>query len=367
MSPSSLDELRALEQVAHHASLVAIERQIETLATHVRRYLERDPLFALADYAATLNKIWLLCRAARRRHAAGQAPDEMLDVIGEARRTYRDVRGSLVLQPLGATGWVTDTDFVGITVYFYVDGEPDLACQASNCKPCAYFGRDPKKLLESPISDHVSHKIFDIAHGAFEFRKAKMSGDGRLSLHKELVVSKAPSLGAKAYAALAARDWSGLVDRLRAGELHPVGRGDEALAYIEPAGYGPVVTDEKNARATVEVADARGATLQIDVPLRVENNLLLDNLERLLGKARASDVARAPHLARVFTRPPGKGLVPSALFGRASVAGGRLRFLPFTALYQNALVYAKGRSQQRRVNELHLSLEPLAQFTPAEG
>ncbi|HEU4405754.1 MAG TPA: hypothetical protein VFS43_10720 [Polyangiaceae bacterium] len=366
MSASSLDELRALEQIAHHAALVAIERQIETLATHVRRYLERDPLFTIADYAGTVNKIWLLGRAARRRHEAGQSPDEMLDVIGEARRSYAEVGHPLVLQPLGATGWVTDTDFVGITVYFYVEGRPELTCQASNCKPCAYFGRDPKKLLDSPISDHVAHRIFDVAHGAFEFRKAKMSGDGRLSLHKELVVSKAPYLGAKAYASLAVRDWAALVDRLREGELHPVGRGDDALAYVEPAGYGPVVTDEKNARATCEVADARGATLQIEVPLRAENNLLLDNLEKLFGSARAAEVARDPKRARAFS-PPGKKLAPNALFGRASVSGGRLKFFPFTGLYQQPLVYAKGRTQQRRVNEVHYSLEPLSQFTAAES
>jgi hypothetical protein len=365
MSPSSQDELKALEQIAHNAALVSIERQIETLATHIERYLDKDPLFSIADYMATLNRIWLLCHMARKRHAAGETPDQMTDVIGEMRRSYADVLLPIIVQPLGASGWVTDTDFVGISIYFAVKDRPGVIYQASNCKPCAYFGRDPKRLLHDMISENVSFSIFDMAHGAYELFRAKLSSDGRLSLHKDLVVTKAPYLGARAYESIAVRSWSELVDRIRQSELHPVGGSEATLAYVEPALYGDLVFDEKNARMTLEVADERAAIMLIEVPLREENNSLVDNLEYVFGKKTVKNTAAdtpAPR-RRVAKKGANAGggvkLAPHGLFGRAWVSEGRVKFFPFTALYNSAVVY----KHDRRVNEVHLSLENLEEFS----
>ncbi|MCS6901446.1 MAG: hypothetical protein RMJ98_17555 [Myxococcales bacterium] len=363
MSRSSSDELRALEQIAHNAALISIERQIETLATHVQRYLDKDPLFRMEDYMATINKVWLLTAMARKRHAAGQTPEQMMDVIGEARRSYTELADPLVVQPLGAIGWVSDTDFVGITVYFFVKDRPGVIYQASNCKPCAYFGRDPQRLLHEPISEYVHHSIFDMAHGAYEFRRAKVSSDGRMSLHKDMLVVKAPYLGARAYQSIAVRNWVELVERLRSSELHPVGGGEATLVYIEPSLYGNLKIDEKHARATVEVLDARAAVLHVEVPLRQENNLLVDNLERLLGKRDNAGHSPTAQKRRVVKSagPPLK--TPTALFGRATVNEGRLKLFPITALYNTALVHR----HDRRVNELHLTLEDVSEYSLSEN
>jgi hypothetical protein len=235
---------------------------------------------------------------------------------------------------------VSDTDFVGVTIYFYVDGKDEIY-QASNCKPCMYFGRDPRQLLNQSISDYVTFSISEMAHGAFKLERAKVSRDGRLSLHKDLKVSKAPYLGIRAYRALAARSWVELVDRLRSGELHPVGGAEAALVLVEPEAYSKVAIDEKNARATAELADARGAKMLLEVPLRPENNFLVDNLEVILN--------------------PKNRLIPSALFGRAWLAEGRLKIFPYTAIYGGAAI--DDTREERRgavaagVNELHLALE----------
>ncbi|MCU0654366.1 MAG: hypothetical protein MUF64_03465 [Polyangiaceae bacterium] len=352
MSRSSSDELKALEQLAHNAALITVERQIETLATHVQRYLDKDPLFRIEDYMATINKVWLLTSMARKRHAAGQTPDQMIDVIGEARRSYVDLEAPLVVQPLGASGWVSDTDFVGITVYFFVKDRPGVIYQASNCKPCAYFGRDPQRLLHEHISEYVPYSIFDMAHGAYEFRHAKVSSDGRMSLHKGMFVVKAPYQGARAYQSIAVRNWVELVDRLRSSELHPVGGAEAALVYVEPSLYGDLKIDDKNARATVELMDDKASVMHVEVPLRAENNLLINNLEHLLGKPRAGAKKKGPPLG-----------APSALFGRATVSEGRLKLFPMTALYDGALVYR----HDRRVNELHLTLEDASSYSLSEG
>ncbi len=340
MTRSSEVELQALAQTAHNAALISIERELETLGTWVTRYLDRDPLFTMARYTNTINRIWLLNNRARRAHASGLLPDQMFDVIGEARRRYELIEQPLVLQPLGASGWVTDTDFVGITIHFYVDGKPETIYQASNCKPTAYFGTDPRRLMRQQISDHVEFSIYDMAHGAFEFTNAKLSSDGRLSLHKDLTVRKAPYIGGRAYEALSVSGWSELLSRLRAGQLHPVRGVTAAEVFIQPAGYSDLVIDEKNARAVAEVHDAAGSKLLLEVPLRQENNFLVDNLELMLS-------------------PKGrkKNLPPDAIFGRAWIHDGRLKLLPYTAVYNQAVVLKE--HGVKRVNEVHLSLESL--------
>lgn len=340
MSTSSAVELQALQQTAHNAALISIERELDKLATHVQRYLDRDPLFTMATYLDTINRIWLLNAKARQLHGEGTLPVEMIDVIGEARRSYDLVAEPITLQPLGASGWVTDTDFVGITIYFYVDGKPDLIYEAASCKPTMYFGNDPRHLMHQSISDYVSHSIYDMAHGAFEFTNAKLSRDGRLSLHKELKVAKAPYIGGRAYEALSVSSWTELLSRLRTQQLHPISGTATSEAFIEPANFGPVVIDEKNARALVELEDEGGGTLSIEIPLRPENNFLVDNLEYMLGKSGRS-----------------KKLVPSAMFGRTWIAEGQLKFFPYTAVYNQAVVITE--YGQKRVNEVHLSLESL--------
>lgn len=346
MSRSSAIELKALEQTAHNAGLVTIKRQLETLITYVERYLDRDPLFTMQSYMSAINRIWLLNNMARRRHAMGQTSEEMADVIGEARRSYTELKEPLLLQPLGATGWVTDTNFVGITVYFYADGKPDMIYQASNTKPCEYFGDDPKRLLNMDISDYVKFTISDVAHGAFVFERAKVSRDGRLSLHKDLKVKQAPYIGARAYEALAVKNWIELTTRLRNAEVHPALSAEPSLVFIEPAQYGKLTIDDKHALAYCELFDQNGASILLEVSLRKENNLLVDNLELMLGKKRK--------------------LLPNALFGKAWVADGRVKFFPYTGIY-HSVVQPDEKSKKKQAkniarNEIHLTLESLKYF-----
>lgn len=343
MTRSSLTELDAMAQLAHNGALSHIKRQLESLRTLVERYLERDPLFTMAAYQDTLSRVWLLSRKTRALRAEGTLIPDMLDVVGEARRSYTVLDEPLVVQPLGASGWVTDTGFVGVTVHLWSPSRPGEILEASNAKPTRYFGTDPRHLMRQPISDYVTVSTHDLSHGAYTMAHAKMSRDGRLSLHKDMRLTSAAYMGGRAYDRLAVKDWVGLLGRLRESAVHPVRSTASTPVFVEPTGYGEVVVDEKRARATAEVRDAAGATLDLEVPLRQENNFLIDNLERMLRRR--------------------KGLPPDALFGRAWLAEGRLKLFPWTAIYNQAVVLTEVRT--RRVNEVHLTLESLTKVREA--
>ncbi|MBH24320.1 MAG: hypothetical protein CMH57_07710 [Myxococcales bacterium] len=336
MSRSSLTELQASAQTAHNAALIAIERQLEVLATLSERYMERDPLFQMSQYMATLNKLWLLVGATRRRHEAGETPDELLDLIGAARRKYEVLDDPIVVQALGASGWVTDTDFVGVTIYMGVRGQPGVIYQASNAKPTRYFGTDPRGLLNQSVSDYLPYTIRDFAHGAFTFSNAKVSHDGRMSLHKALRVSEAPYTGSAAYKEFAVGRWTELVERLRENELNPLSGSGSTLAYLEPSGFGELEIDMKSSLASSPLLDDKGATLMMEVSLREENNHLIDNLEAMLDNRRSFPL-------------------PAALFGRVSVRQGQLKLYPMTAIYDESVTLYRGP----KVHEVHLSLEKI--------
>ncbi len=318
-SASSAAELQALAQTAHNAGMVRVERALTALQTYVERYLARDPLFTVGDYGGAINRAWLLCGATRARLAEGKAQPEMLDLLGEARRTYEYVDGPLELQALGAWGWASDTGFIGITACMW---SPGGLLELASARPAMHFGDDPSVLLRMPVLPD-GKSMARLIHGAWRFENAKASRDGRLSLHQELAVSTAPYLGARAYEALTTDDWRVLLQRLREAAVDPVGSAPPVLAYIQPRQLGPLTVDDKRAEAWMLATDARDTRLRISVPLRRENTLLVENLGAL-----------------------GPGL--DGLFGRARANAGVLVFEPLTAVLPT-----------RPEPLCHLTLEPL--------
>ncbi len=336
LSPSSLAELSALEKTAHNGGMILIERELARLGTYAKRYLDRDPLFEIKAYMDTLNRVWLHLAMVRRRFESGDLPWEMTDVLGQARRKYEILDAPLGVHPLGASGWVTDTGFVGITVYLLNPDDPTRIYQVSNAKPTAYFGTDPRRLVSQNMSEYCSQSISDFCHSAYILENAKVSNDLRLSMHGGLRVHTAPYLGLAAYKAFEVPRFADLVDQLREVGLNPVAAGASALVFVRSVGHTEVTIDHKHQVATAALVDSEGANLPIRISLRPENNHLIDNLEALLSKS--------------------SKLTPVAWFGRVSLADGGLVFHPFTAVFSQSL---RVRGRASRVHEFHLSIEYL--------
>lgn len=331
LSRPVLDQLLGAEQVAHHAGLVKLERELTTLATHARRYLDRDPLFAAPVWLAALNRAWELNERAKAAWSEDGSPDDLVPIIGQARRSYEWVDRPLAVQAIGAQGWVTASDFVGITVWLH-EAETGQLFQASAARPVAYFGSDPRRLLYGEISDHHRLTLLDLAHGAWVFHGAKASADGRLSLHRELEIEPGPWSGAAAYRGMVADDWLGVVDRLRD---EAVDGQERRLVYVEPRDVSRILVDEKRSVARCRMTDDNGATMVVHVPVDTHTNPLIDSLGRL-----TSDPT---------VRPDG-------WFGRVAVGDGELRFTPATVLYREPVVLElRGR---REVHAFHPGLEP---------
>ena len=122
-----------------------------------------------------------------------------------------------------------------------------------------------------------AYKFEDLAHGAWRWKDAKRSPDGRLSLHADLLLSPAPWRGAEGYAELAARDWGALVDRLRLEEVHPV-RG------AGPVRIGARLPDPPDDRDIVFIVDVSVSMVLRDYELDGQRIDRMNLLKALLDR-----------------------------------------------------------------------------------
>jgi len=334
VTEASATELQAMAQLAHNAGLIKAERELESLRTAVGRYLARDPVFSTASWTSRLNRLWLLNRATRSALKTAEQPADVVHLTGEARRRYQLLTEPLTVQPLGAEGWVSDSGFMGITVYLRALKHGELF-SATNARPTDWFGEDPRRLMGMPMSDHQPFTIHELCHGGFELFGAKVSADRRLSLHRDLDLRPAPNLGSRAYDDIAASEWVELVDRLATEARRPIDRGTSVLAFLRPSAMGELVIDDKFARARMPLVDRRGAEVFIEVPLRVEKGPVVDNLQLIAA-----------------------GSPPVGWFGRVTQRGSELVFAPMTAMWETQVAIS-WRRRVRHVQELHLSLETL--------
>ncbi|MBX2798722.1 MAG: hypothetical protein KTR31_13660 [Myxococcales bacterium] len=331
---ATVREISAVAQTAHHARLVRLQRDLDALATAVRRYLERDPAFRPAKFVELVSRVWLLLGAIERALSTARAVADLEPITGVPRRRYDLVDEELHVVAVAASGWVTDSGYVGVTSHLY-DLQHQRFLQASMVRPDRMVGPDPTRMLSMTVSDVTPTTMQELCHGAWTLGTVKLSSDLRVSLHGELVIVPTAPVGRSALDPLVVTHAAQIVDRLQSSQLDPVAGVGSTLVLLEPVVVSDVVVDDTQARATAVIRDGQGARLSVTVSIRPENDLLIDNLRALMDEQ---------------WRPDG-------LVARATVAGRSLLLTPLTA------VYAQPVTLGRRVGSthlVHLTIESLA-------
>ncbi len=330
LSSAAAAELGALEKSAHAAGLVHLERDLAGLATEIGRFLDRSPQFRTVALVGALARTREHARAAARVLAMPPGPEDDA-VLGVARRRYAPVAGTLLVEAVAASGFVTDAGFTGVSVTLVAPetGEESIA---SIVRPSDWFGDDPRRLWFQPVSEVTPLTVAELAHGAWRLDDVRRSSDGRLSLHAGLQAMPAAPAPARALAPYRVAGLREGVERL-ARDLDAAEADAAVRICVDGLRPGPVSADETRGTATVSFTDRRGLSARMVVPLLPRNDLLLDNL------------------ARLRDQPPG------AILGRLSAGPSGLRFEPQTAWFDQPV-----RLQHKRagpVLEVHLGLEPL--------
>ncbi|MEZ4241603.1 MAG: hypothetical protein R3F59_36740 [Myxococcota bacterium] len=295
----------------------------------MERWMAGDPQFRLRGWIEAVSRCFWVAQAAEGALALPAGDPQRDRILGVLRRTYTPIVGTATVCALGAAGWVSETGYAGVTVHLW-DTARGRPLTATLARPQQLVDGDPRRLLFQPVSQVTLLTVFELAHGAWELDDVRLSHDDRLSLHAGLVATPRAPRGPAAYAGVAVPDAAALVDRLAEAELDPAGFGAGVHAFLEIAGIRDVVVDDTSALCGATVLDRRGVPLSVVVPVRPERDLLVDNLARLAAE----------------------GPLPVGLFGRATLGGGRLRFEPYTAVFETPVKLAFRRPGE--VQEVHL-------------
>ncbi|MEN0065029.1 MAG: hypothetical protein AAGA48_22995 [Myxococcota bacterium] len=329
----TLKEIRTVAQVAHHARLVRLQRELARLETQLKRYLDRDPSFSPAGLLGTVNRVWLLERAIRGATDRATSIADLEPIAGTPRRTYRPVEGMIDVVVGAAHGWVTDSGYVGVTAHLWHRDEKRWL-QATMARPDRMVGPDPARLLRMPLSDATPLTMQEFCHGAWTLDDVRLSSDGRVSLHSELVVVPTAIAARQGLATVAAENFLAIVDRLEGAPSGPLDGTPQSLVYIEGIQIDRPLVDDTRARVFAGVRDRQGRRLEVTVPLRPEHDVLIDNLELCATPAWS----------------------PEGLIAEASLVGDQVVLSPLSA------VFARPVSIGRRVKSahlVHLTVEPL--------
>lgn len=332
-TPQTLREVRATAQVAHHARLIRIERELAKLETQLVRYLSRDPSFSPSGMLATIHRVWLLEQATRPVLATATQVRDLEAIAGTPRRTYVPVDGMIDVAVVGARGWVTDSGYVGVTAHLWHRDEQRWL-EATMARPDHLVGPDPARLLRMPLSDATPLTFQEFCHGAWTLDDVRLSSDGRVSLHRDLVVIPTAIPTQQGLGQLAAADLGAVVDRLESVPHQPLDGWPSALVYLEAVRLESPMVDETRALVRAAVVDRHGHRLEVRVPLRPEHDVLIDNLELCATPAWS----------------------PDGLLAEVSLARDRLVVSPISA------AFARPVSVGRRVKSahlVHLTVEPL--------
>ncbi|MEO0600897.1 MAG: hypothetical protein AAF211_05645, partial [Myxococcota bacterium] len=170
----TLREVGTAAQVAHHARLVNLERELGRLETLLQRYLDRDPSFSPTSLLQSFNRLWLLDQATRGVLQEAVSVSDLEVVAGTPRRTYVPQNGMLDVVVLGARGWVTDSGFVGVTAHLW-QRDADRFLEATMARPERMMGPDPKRLLRQPLSDATLLTMQEFCHGAWTLDDVRLS------------------------------------------------------------------------------------------------------------------------------------------------------------------------------------------------
>ena len=332
---STSTELEAAAQVAHHARLTLVERELLGLRSLIERYLDRDPLFRTDQLVERVGRLSLRVDAVRERLDAGALPEHLVPLVGAPRRTYEPLDEGVIVHPIAMTGWVTDSDFVGVTVTCH---SPTLSrtVAISQARPTHYFGTDPSRLAWQPVSDGVTESLRELAHASWRVEGTRVSADGRLSLGGDTYLVPAASVGAAAFTPYAVDDLLGVLQRLAQHGSDPLARWEPPWVYLEPAHLGRRTVDDTAGVARVPLTDAKGLRADLVVTLRAE---------------RKQRVRSMDHLGDPRHRPDG-------LVCRAHLAGDALSLEPLTAVFHEPVELTVGR-RKLSTHLVHLDLEDL--------
>lgn len=294
VSPSAAERLRSLAAAGRATGMPRLERELRTLAALLESWRAREGAAASAE---------VLRLAARLEALAHSLRVPTPERLGEYQRTYRPM-GEVELVGMGARQWRTPGGYRGLTVFFRAGAEW-LTWSEARPADQAFDPADRYRMpgpWEGCPSPAVAAASTVRLRGGFRATGGRLSG--RPSIRAAILGPARRPSPAVAVAELGRPDSLGLTPP----------EETEALAFFEPARWGPAAFHPLRQVLEVETWDRDGSPLLLVMPWRPWTQAAI----RCLEAGRPPGTRVLGRVQRVQGRP---ALEPWVLFeGDAAVS-----------------------------------------------
>ena len=279
VSPDMPARIEAAAVRCHGAGAASAERIMRSLGSRLSEHIGRRAAFDVQYFAQSL------CYA--DKYITGLQRDGLTeDDLGEFRRSYEDVRGELVLLPIGIKEVLTG-EYVGRIYYFLdenrVTGRDHLIM--SDLRP-RYYEQGTNRRRNAPIVPwDLGVPIKNAMRDRITLHGAKVSGEKLSSSGSTRVVSQTKaSLNTAAVHRLVIDDF-----RQIAAELDEAGSFDtDRLFFVRPASCNGQRFDRYTQTYIMDIADWRGCHITVRAKYRAETKEFVELLEKI-GKRMIKD------------------------------------------------------------------------------
>lgn len=256
-----------------------LEKMLKSLITTINRYYSKDASFSNSNYIRQLIKIALVTKA------IDNAVDYkvLTDAIGVKKTTYVPI-SDLCLFGIGALGWTSNSNYQGITYYFYDDDNASLYSYNDVMPTETTKSNSIKRMynktqiwsLEAPMKDLCRKKI--------KIKKPRINEQNRLSSSNDtegFILDKTEMSKLK-LEKLLYRDFSQLIEHMKDSFTFTIRKKDEleSLVIVEVDKYDEPHFDEINQQLRVDMYDENKEVLTMLIQYNEHTDYLIKAIER---------------------------------------------------------------------------------------
>ena len=336
----NVDYLANLIIKAHLAKLANIERQLQSLQETIHAFLLKEDL-PLQEFLLKVTRMYnyleLTDHLLKKKKHSYLLP---IDIIGTLRSDYIPVPDFEAFC-IGANGWVTDSGFIGATLYYItsfqnLNNKSMLNTQdapisthktlhssisesnssiitVSNVRPLQYVHSiNPSSIFNLYTPTGLS--LADIAYNKIILKNPKINHKNQLSLNQDLLIiatdpvkSDHPLIRSLVYT-----DWLDIVEELRSSAIVPIElSSSDKYVILEPKSYGSFVFNAITGSWIADVVDQTDHRISIYLQDKEVNYHSINNLQTLFDNNK----------------------LPNAVFGKIDLVNGRICVYPYTLYY----------------------------------
>ena len=343
VSKDNVEELQALSITAHSVKVARLERDIQSMKKIFELYLKKDPTFSFTRLTSTLARISLANKTIRDYKEGKDLPVKLIKLLTGVKQEKEEFN-LIIAQTLGTSGWMTDSGYVGVTVYLYdltnkriitaTNARPLTSLQYVNKRRSRYGYRSSYSSSRSRLNSELKNimliydletnsniKMKEFRQAAFHIQNGKITPEypAKLSLGKYLRVSRYKSIPwtSTKFDNIKFDDWKQVHSDIQKIESEGSTLFPQLFGLFKIKAFSKLEFDEVEKMYSFNVYDKNYDVMRVTIPDKGRNEYAINTFKNLFE-------------SKSF---------PPLIFGQAKISSdGNLSLWPISGIWPKGLM-----------------------------